>query len=32
LVTWIVIYFQHDRARFHYTWLVMQHLNNTFPN
>jgi hypothetical protein len=26
------MYFQHDGASPHYTRLVMQHLNNTFPN
>ena len=30
--TRIAIYFQHDRAPSHYTWHVMQHLNDTFPN
>jgi hypothetical protein len=32
LATWIAMYFQHDGAPSHYTQLVMQHLNNTFPN
>ena len=26
------MYFQHDGAPSHYTRLVMQHLNDTFPN
>ena len=32
LVTRISMYFQHDGAHSHYTWHVMQHLNDTFPN
>jgi hypothetical protein len=32
VATRIAMYFQHDRALPHYTRLVMQHLNDTFPN
>jgi hypothetical protein len=32
LATWIAMYFQHDGAPSHFTLLVMQHLNDTFPN
>jgi hypothetical protein len=32
LATRIAVYFQHNRAPPHYTGLVMQHLNDTFPN
>jgi hypothetical protein len=32
LATWIALYFQHDRTSSYYTWLVMQHLSDTFPN
>jgi hypothetical protein len=32
LDTRIAMYFQHDGASPHYTRLVMQHLNDTFPN
>jgi len=32
LVTWIVMYFQHDGAPSHYTRHVMRHLYDTFPN
>jgi hypothetical protein len=28
----IAMHFQHDGAPSHYTGLVMQHLNDTFPN
>ena len=27
-----IMYFQHDGVSSHYTWLVLQHLNDTFPN
>jgi len=30
--TRIAMYFQHDGAPSHYTQLVTQHLNDTFPN
>jgi hypothetical protein len=32
LATRIAMYFQHDGASPHFTRLVMQHLNNIFPN
>jgi hypothetical protein len=32
LATRIAMYFQHDGAHPHYTRLMMQHLNDTFPN
>jgi len=32
LATRIAMYFQHDGAPSHYTRLVLQHLNDTFPN
>ena len=32
LATRIAMYFQHDGAPSHYTRLVLQHLNETFPN
>jgi len=32
LTTRTAMYFQHDGAPCHYTRLVMQHLNDTFPN
>jgi hypothetical protein len=32
LATWIAMYFQHEGALSHYTQLVMQHLNDIFPN
>jgi hypothetical protein len=32
LAIWIAMYFQHNRAPSHFTRLVMQHLNDTFPN
>jgi hypothetical protein len=32
LATQIAMYFQCDGAPFHNTWLMLQHLNDTFPN
>jgi hypothetical protein len=32
LATRIALYFQYDTTPSHYTRLVMQHLNDTFPN
>ena len=32
LATRIAMYFQHDASPSHYTRLVLQHLNDTFPN
>jgi hypothetical protein len=32
LATQIAVYFQHDKAPFYYSQLVMKHLSDTFPN